>query len=298
VLPSPPGRQNRRDDFVTRKTKKKPTACAQVTLTVHEAKRIIAKGIARLDCVQEALKSGRIFLKGGTTVSAVSEELVGRPMRISGRITPSGAKAAQVVTEGFHSVLIEGGKVFDVDDRLDETVRELQADDVAIIGANAIDVHGNAALMYGAPLGGRPGRVISGLMAELSNIIIAVGLEKLIPGSLTEIIARTGNKGIDISMGMPAGLTPVIGKIVTEKDAIPLLAEVECTVIGQGGISGAEGSTTMLIEGRREEVEQAFEIVTSVKGAEVSGEKESLPECTPPNERCELHRGCVYKKDY
>ncbi len=221
---------------MTERTKKKPVACAQVTLTVHEAKRIIAKGIAQLDCVQEALKSGKIFLKGGTTVSAVSEELVGRPMRISGRITPAGAKAAQTVTQGFHSVLIQGGKVIDVDARLDETVNELHADDVAILGANAMDVHGNAALMYGAPLGGGPGRIISGLMAELSNIIIAVGLEKLIPGSLTEIIARTGNKSIDISMGMPAGLTPIIGKIVTEKDAIPLLADVECTVIGQGGI--------------------------------------------------------------
>jgi hypothetical protein len=192
--------------------------------------------------------------------------------------------------------LLEGDKVIDVDARLDETVNELQADDVAIVGANAIDVHGNAALMYGAPLGGGPGRVISGLMAELRNIIVAVGLEKLIPGSLTEIIARTGNKSVDLSMGMPAGLTPIIGKIVTEKDAIPLLAGVECTVIGQGGIAGAEGATTMLIEGRREEVEKAFEIVTSIKGSEISGEKESLPECTPPNERCDLHRGCCYKK--
>ena len=143
---------------MTERTKKARRTCAQVTLTVHEAKRIIAKGIAQLDCVQEALKSGKIFLKGGTTVSAVSEELVGRPMRISGRITPAGAKAAQTVTQGFHSVLIHSDKVIDVDARLDETVNELQADDVAVLGANAIDVHGNAALMYGAPLGGGPRR--------------------------------------------------------------------------------------------------------------------------------------------
>jgi hypothetical protein len=277
--------------------KKKRSACAQVTLTTHEAKRIIAKGIARLDCVRAALQSGKIFLKGGTTVSAVSEELVGRPMRISGRITPAGAKAAQTVTQGFHSVLIQGGKVTNVDHCLDKAVNDLEADDVAILGANAIDIHGNAALMYGAPLGGGPGRVISGLMAELRNVIIAVGLEKLVPGALTEIIARTGNKSIDISMGMPAGLTPIIGKIVTEIDAISLLADVECTVIGQGGISGAEGATTMLIEGKREDVETAFEIVRSVKGAEVSGEKASLPECDPLDERCKNHRGCVYKKD-
>jgi hypothetical protein len=269
---------------------------AQITLTVHEAKRIIAKGIARLPSVQEALTSGKVFLKGGTTVSAVCEELVGKPLRISGRITPQGAKAAQNVTLGYHCALIEGGKLLDVDACLEETVEKLSADDVAIFGANAIDVYGNAALMYGAPLGGGPGRIISGIMAELRNIIIAVGLEKLIPGCLTDVIARTGNKDIDIAMGMPAGLTPLVGKIITEKDAMPLLADVECSVIGMGGISGAEGSTTMILEGRREEVEKAFDFVTSVKGMEVSGEKESLPECEPPNERCELHRACIYKR--
>ena len=68
-------------------------------------------------------------------------------------------------------------------------------------------------------------------------------------------------------------------------------------VIGMGGIFGAEGSTTMVIEGRREEVEKAFEIASAIKGMGVSGEKESLPECEPENERCKLHRACIYKRD-
>jgi hypothetical protein len=42
----------------------------QITLTVAEAKRIIAKGIAGLPVVKAALETGNIFLKGGTTVSA------------------------------------------------------------------------------------------------------------------------------------------------------------------------------------------------------------------------------------
>jgi hypothetical protein len=270
---------------------------AQITLTVPEAKRIIAKGIAQLPEVKEAVKSGKIFLKGGTTVSAVAEELVERPLRISGRITPRGAKAAQNATQGFHSALIEGGKLSDVDARLEEAVNGLQADDVAVFGANALDVHGNAAMMYGAPLGGGPGRIISGIMAELKHIIIAVGLEKLVPGSLPDIIARTGNKSVELSMGMPAGLTPIMGKIITEKQAFPLLADVTCTVIGMGGISGAEGSTTMVLDGPREEVEKAFEIAVSVKGGDVSGEKESLPECDHKSDRCKLHRGCIYKSE-
>ena len=54
----------------------------QITLTSPEGKRIIAKGIKALPRVQEVRKEGKIVLKGGTTVSAVSEELCGEPMKI------------------------------------------------------------------------------------------------------------------------------------------------------------------------------------------------------------------------
>lgn len=268
----------------------------QITLTVNEAKRVIAKGIVKLPAVQEALRSGKIFLKGGTTVSAVCEELIGRPLRISGRIVPKGAKTAGTSLVGFHSVLIERGKCRDVDEILEETIESLRAEDVAVLGANAIDPFGNAALMYGASLGGKPGRIISGLMAEIKNILIAVGLEKLVPGPLPEIIQHFGRKEITLSMGMAVGLTPLMGNIITEKEAIPLLGDVHCSVIGKGGIFGAEGATTMIIEGEKEEVEKVFQIISSIKGEKASGIKESLTECQAPSERCKLHWACIYKK--
>ena len=268
----------------------------QVTLTVHEAKRVIAKGIAKIPVVQEAFRSGKILLKGGTTVSAVCEELVGRPLRISGRIVPSGAKAAKTSLVGFHSVLIEHGEWIDVDDTLEEAIESLKSNDVAILGANAIDPFGNAAMMYATPLGGKPGRIMSGLMAEIRNVLIAVGLEKLVPDPLPQIIQAFGRKDIAFSMGMAVGLTPLIGKIITEKEAIPLLAEVHCRVIGMGGLFGAEGATTMIIEGEEEEVEKVFGIISSIKGEKVSGLQESLVECEFPSERCKLHSACIYKK--
>lgn len=269
---------------------------AQVTLTVNESKRIIAKGIAKLPSVQKALKFGKIFLKGGTTVSAVCEELIGEPLRISGRIVPNGTKTAQVYSNKFHCALIERGKSIDIDETLEENIENLKAEDVAILGANSIDMFGNSALMYGAALGAKPGRIISGLMAEIRNIIIAAGLEKMVPGSITEIILNTGRKNVDLSMGMAVGLTPIVGRIITEKDAIPLLAKVSCTVIGRGGIFGAEGATTMIIEGNKGEVEKAFQTISSIKGEKVSGIRESLAECVPPHEKCKLHRACIYKK--
>lgn len=269
---------------------------AQVTLTVNESKRIIAKGIASLPSVHKALNSGKIFLKGGTTISAVCEELVGQPLRISGRIVPQGTKAPKVYSPHFHCALIKCGKLLDIADSLEQTIENLDTEDVAIIGANAIDAYGNAALMLGRVLGGTPGKIISGLMAEIKNVIIAVGLEKLVPGSIPDIISNTGRKNIDASMGMAIGLAPVVGRIITEKDAMSLIGNVNCLVVGRGGILGAEGATTMIIEGNKEEVEKVFQIVLSVKGAEVSGIAESLLECTPPHEECKLHRSCIYKK--
>ena len=270
---------------------------AQITLTVNESKRIIAKGIAELPFVQTALKSGRIFLKGGTTVSAVCEELAGRPLHISGRIVPSGTKTAQEgYSQNLHCALIDRGEFLDIDEVIEEVVEKLESEDVAIIGANMIDIYGNSALMYGRALGGKPGRIISGLIAEIKNIIIAAGLEKLVPGSISEAILKTGRKNVDLSFGMAVGLTPIVGRIVTEKDAITLLGDVECIVIGRGGILGAEGATTMLIEGEKEEVEKVFQIVTSIKGENVSGIRESLLECAVPHEKCKLHRACIYKK--
>lgn len=270
----------------------------QVTLTVNESKRIIAKAISGLDCVKKALKSGKIFLKGGTTVSAVCEELMGKPLRISGRITPLGAKTAELNSTGFHCALIKRGCLMDLDEDelLEQTVKNLGGRDVAITGANLIDVYGNAAIMYGAPLGDKPGRIISGLMAEISNIIIAAGLEKIVPGSIIDIISTRGRKNINLSMGMAVGLTPIIGRIITEKDAMSLLAKVRCTVLGRGGIFGAEGATTMVIEGNKKELERLFQTILSVKGTKVSGIQASLVECKPPHEKCKAHRACMYKK--
>ncbi len=269
---------------------------AQITLTVNDAKRIIAKGVARLPEIQESLRHGRIFLKGGSTVSCVAEELVGATTRISGRITPNGTKTARDHSGGFHCILVEDGKVINADECLSESAARLSGSDVFIVGANAIDVYGNAALMFGAPLGGAPGTVLAGLMGEMSNVLVTAGLEKLVPGSLSDIVGRVGRSSVDLSMGMAVGLLPVSGRIISENVAIPLLAKVNCTVIGRGGLFGAEGATTLLVEGETREVNAIFEIAESIKSTGVSGLPSSLEECSFPNENCRRHLACVYRR--
>jgi hypothetical protein len=151
-------------------------------------------------------------------------------------------------------------------------------------------------MMAGSVAGGNPGVALSAMLCEGANVIIPIGLEKLIPGSIRDAIEAAGRKGVDRALGMATGLIPLFGKVVTEADAVSVLADVSCTVIGRGGIMGGEGATVMVVQGSKEEVEKVWRAVEEVKGAETSGAEESLPECESGNQRCGLHLACVYKK--
>ncbi|MBA7689046.1 hypothetical protein ES703_97540 [subsurface metagenome] len=65
-------------------------------------------------------------------------------------------------------------------------------------------------------------------------------------------------KGVERSYGMSTGLIPLFGKVITEKEAVEIIAEVNCAVIGRGGIMGGEGSTVMTVEGLEDQVEQNY----------------------------------------
>jgi hypothetical protein len=242
------------------------------------------------------MKNGKVLLKGGTTVSAVAEELAGVPLRISGRISARGTLAAVRADAGLpHSLLIEKGGARNVDDDLTEAVRSLGRGDVVVIGANALDAEGNAAMMAGSVGGFSPGLAITSMMTEGAGVIIAAGLDKLIPGTMREAVAAAGRKGVDKSLGMAVGLMPLSGRVITEKDALELLAPVKAAVIGRGGAFGGEGSTVLVVEGDPSAAKEIFDLVLSVKGASVSGTPDSFAECTGPNPRCVMHLGCIYK---
>jgi hypothetical protein len=269
---------------------------AQITLTVSEAKRIIAKSISTRKDIKTALQRGKILLKGGTTVSAVSEELVGQKLRIGGRISPRGTMNTLKKYEQHHTILLENGTFTGIDSTILKVTAQLGKDDVIVIGANALDIHGNAAMMAAAPLGHNAGQAISGFSSQGTKVIIAVGLEKLIPGTIQEATQACGRISIDKSMGAAIGLIPVVGEVVTEKEALETLAHVKATVVGAGGIQGAEGSTTIVIDGPESEVEKALKTVLEIKGSEISGTPESLIECEGDTPQCARHLACIYKQ--
>lgn len=267
----------------------------QVTLTVCEAKRIIAKGIAARQDVKDVLQEGRLLLKGGTTVSAIAQELLGRNLRIGGRITSKGTKNALKKYDQSHCVLVENGTVRDADRDIEDITANLDRDDIIITSANAFDSEGYAAMMAAAPLGYYPGRAMGGFSSQGSKVIIAVGLEKFIPGTIREAVLASGRESIDLSLGSAVGLIPLIGEIFTELEAISTLAEVDSTVIASGGILGAEGATTLVIRGDENQVKKILDLIISVKGSELSGTPESLQECVRGCRQCRNHLACMYK---
>lgn len=267
----------------------------QLTLTVSEAKRVIAKAIIERDDVKNALRDGNVLLKGGTTVSAIAEEILGCKLRIGGRISPKGTMNALKKNDQPHCVLVHKGEAKSVDADIDEVVANLGREDIIITSANAIDIQGSAAMMAAAPLGHIPGKAISGFMSQGCKVIIAVGLEKLIPISIQEAVLAAGRNKCDKSFGSAVGLIPIFGEVFTEREAIMQLASVKAIVIAAGGILGAEGAITMIVEGEDLEVEKIFNLVVSVKGSGISGIPESLVECQRGCTQCRNHLACIYK---
>lgn len=272
----------------------------QITLTSPEGKRLIAKGIKALPGVKRVLKQGKILFKGGTTVSAVSEELCGKPMKISGMITPKGTLTSRFKHEiqWAHAQILKGRQIIPLHTREDweKEVPSFTSEDLVITGANAFDAHGRATLMAATYDGGSSLPFYQTMLIEGVPFLIAAGLEKWVPGNLEEVIPLAGRKKVDFSYGAAVGLIPVFGTLFTEAEALKTLARVKVWVIGKGGIHGAEGSTTFLIDGPPKEVMKIDKMVQSVRGAGLSGDPRNLIPCSRGSLSCKNHIGCLYKK--
>ncbi len=270
----------------------------QVTLTVEEGKEIIALGILNHPTLIDTMKNGKVLFKGGTTVSKITEKLLGVPLKISGRITPRGTVSSKHTIEGAHSIIYYKGQWSNIDETIVDEVSRFTDKDLIICGANVFDNYGNAAIMAGSPGGGAVGQSLSSWYTEGAKVIIPVGVEKMIPGDLGEIIKRTGRNGKSLSWGMAVGLMPLKGELFTEVEAIKILADVDCFPIGAGGLGEAQGSLTLEIHApSNEEYEKIVKILKEIKSNnfEVGGIKDSHVECVAICDNCTRHIACGYK---
>jgi len=240
---------------------------AMFTLTPPESKRLIAKATAKLDVVEDAMRDGLIIIFWGSTTARVAEEILGKEMereKYLAGVIANGVTGAVPPEERLPVIVLEKGEPVDIPWR--EAIRKLSAGDVVIKGANAIDPYGNVGILVGDREGGTMGATLPIIRARGSYLVVPVGLEKFIP-SLLDIDPTYGIDTMDISLGMPCGVITITQAItITEVEALELLADVEATPIAAGGLGDSQGSVVLVIEGVKEDVEKALEIVKAVKG--------------------------------
>jgi hypothetical protein len=239
----------------------------QVTLTPAESKRLIAKAVPALPEVKKALREGTIVIGLGTTNARVAEELLGEKIErekfAAGVILPKGTCVVPR-EQRKGDIIIRRGKPIEA--KLDDVLLELTADDVLIKGANALDASGMAGVFLASRSGGTVGRALGTVVARGVNLIIPVGLEKFIPGSTQGVSKIAGIFRASYATGCPVGIMPLVGKIITELEAFEILTGGKAIPIGRGGISGAEGSITLLVRGTPKQLRKARRLVNGIKG--------------------------------
>lgn len=233
----------------------------QITLTPSESKRIIAMGVKKLPVIQQALKKGIILITLGTTNAYVAEELTGKKIDharyAAGYI--DGTTTVVPQDKRLPAIALKNGKEVNAD----TIINEMTSQDVVIKGANALDPNGVAGVMMANPVGGTTGTILGTVMAKGINLVIPVGLEKSIPYSVIESSKRIGIQRCSKATGLPVGMMPLCGKVVTEVEALTLLGAEDVFPIGAGGINGGEGSITLCVIG--DKADDIFELVQKVK---------------------------------
>ena len=244
-----------------------------IALTPSESKRMIAKGVKNLGEVQRALKQGTIIIGLGTTNAYVADEIlselsgankIDKQRYAAGVIT---GKGTCIVTkeEREKEVIIKNG-VVSSEESIEDAIDGLSAEDVFIKGANALDAYGNVGILLAHTTGGTIGSAIGTVMARGVNLIIPVGIEKMIPYSITAAAKRVGKERFFKSVGMPVGLMPVHGTVITEIEALILLGAEDAFTIGAGGVAGGEGSVVICAEGSAESMDDLMRVITQIKG--------------------------------
>jgi hypothetical protein len=267
---------------------------AQVSLIPAESKKLISKAIANMDVFQQALRKGLIILHPSSSTYFLFEEVTGRKpptnVWVCGAVVPKGTcvemgvmlggqiSFANVEKNAPHSAKPDPGTFpycwvlrkgeFSHPQPLSILLEEMGSDDVFIKGVNALDMEGKVGVLWGnLTEGGTAAFVMAAQRRKGFHLILPAGLEKLIPFSIKEAAKEAKRFEYDYAMGMPCGLLPCEGIVVTELKAVEILSGATAIPIAGGGLGGAEGAVTFVIKGDKEQVTKAIQSIEDSKGA-------------------------------
>lgn len=241
---------------------------AQIVLTVSESKRLIAKGVANMPIVANALKNGTVIIAKGTTNTYVAEEIIGRKIPhgpyVYGRTYPEKGGKRLPEAEPIGEVVLVKGKI-QPEQPLDEAVKLLKPGDVVIKGANALDYPSKTAgVLIGGGSAGTSGKIMPYVVGQKVHLVIPVGLEKQVAGKVVDIQLKM-REPIE-SLNYIPSMFLLTGHIVTEIEALKLLTGVSAFQAAGGGIGGAEGAVRLICRGSRQQVEQALKLAGQIHG--------------------------------
>ncbi|HVN98000.1 MAG TPA: hypothetical protein VMT62_16340 [Syntrophorhabdaceae bacterium] len=260
---------------------------AQINLTPTESKKLMAKAIAQMDLAKHALAHGMVVIHPSSSTYFLAEELSGKNPRydnwVCGSIIPKGLCVEMGIMSsapardenkaldpgGFpFQVVIKGGEV-STGQPLASLLEQMGPDDLYVKGVNALDMDRNVGVLIGHHSGGGTiGKVLAAHRKKSFNIIYVAGLEKLIPTPVDEASKVLRRRDIEYAMGMVVGMVPIKGgTVISEPEAFKILAGCTAIPVAGGGIGGAEGSVTLILEGDTESVKKAVGYAEQSKGA-------------------------------
>ena len=238
----------------------------QFVLTVAESKRLIAKAVAALPEVQEAMENRTVVVATGITNAYVLEELWGKKIDKrayrSGITTPKEPeKDPNPQADKIPDKVFIKGKVADQYDRV-TIAPDLKKGDIYIKGANVLNYEEYlAGILIGGMDGATIGNTLGHIIGKQVQLIIPIGLEKLTYEDINELYMLANEEDYE-----GPRMWPVTGTIITEIEALEILTAVDAYLYSAGGIAGAEGAVRILVEGTDEEVQETLELVESIKG--------------------------------
>ncbi|MEA4902099.1 hypothetical protein [Desulfitobacterium sp.] len=243
---------------------------AQFTLTSGESKRLIAKGVKALPIVKKALAEHTIILAGGTTNAFLAEEILGITIESKstytvGNITEGKTGVSDELTR-IYPFIISKGKPLGPEIHWKDYLSKLESGDIFIKGGNAVDHTGLAAVAASNLSGGTIGAAAGSLYVRGIELIVPIGLEKLVPDVREAVEFMAGHRP-DEAMGDTIGLIPMLGAtVVTEITALEALFPVQVKCIAAGGINGSEGAITLVMDGEDSVIKEALKLIYSIKG--------------------------------
>lgn len=258
--------------------------------TPSESKRLIAKAVAQSEPVKEALEKAYVIIPGGTTNGFVAQELAGLDVQPQAFTAGTSVKGVMCVTPASGRdtrvpVVLYKGEL--VDKTPVQAFEDFHRETVVIKGANAVDLEGNVGVATSGFDGGTVAATIGYMTSTGMRYIFPVGLEKLVP-SVPEAAQWLGSKTIDYAMGATFGMYCLSnGVVITEMQALEILAGVDALHVASGGIGGSEGAVTLAVQGSDEAVSKAIAVAESVKGEPpVQALKGQCDDC--------LYENCTY----